>query len=167
MRILPTALAAALLLSASACVTYHLGSSLPEDVRTVRVPICVNNTSEPLIENDVTAAILSQIQMDGTLRVVRENPDCLLDINLRDFRLVPVAYDAKDSATVNQYRMRITASFVLYRVSDSSIVAEASSVTGWYDFDFTGDLTSSKAVALRPAAEDLGRRIVSAIVQYW
>ena len=35
------------------------------------------------------------------------------------------------------------------------------------DFDFTGDLTSSKAVALRPTADDLGRRIVSAIVQYW
>ena len=168
MRILsPAFAAAALLLAASACVPYRLGSSLPEDVRTVRVPICVNNTSEPLIENDVTAAILSQIQMDGTLRVVRENPDCLLEITLKNFRLDPVAYDSRDSATVNQYRMRITASFVLYRLSDASVVAEASSVTGWYDFDFTGDMTSSKAVALRPAAEDLGRRIVSAIVQYW
>jgi len=28
-------------------------------------------------------------------------------------------------------------------------------------------MTSSKAVALQPAANDLGRRIVNKIVQYW
>lgn len=167
MRLLPALFAAAALLAAPGCVQYHLGSSLPADVRTVQVPICENKTSEPLIENDVTSAILSQIQMDGTLRVARDDADSVLEITLKDFRLDPVAYDSRDSATVNQYRMRITASFVLRRTSDSIVVAESPSVTGWYDFDFTGDMTSSKNVALTPASEDLGRRIVSAIVQYW
>ena len=167
MRCVPALLAAAALLAAPACVQYHLGSSLPPDVRTVQVPICENKTTEPLIENDVTSAILSQIQMDGTLRVVRDDPDSILEITLKNFRLDPVGYDSRDSATVNQYRMRITASFVLRRTSDSTVVAECPSVTGWYDFDFTGDMTSSKNVALTPASEDLGRRIVSAIVQYW
>ena len=63
--------------------------------------------------------------------------------------------------------MSIKASFALIRQSDRSVVVESPSVTGWYDFDFAGDMTSSKAVALRPAAEDLGRRIVGQIVQYW
>ena len=165
-------LAAVLFLAAAAllagCVRYHLGSMLPSDVRTVYMPTCINETSEPLIELDATRAILSQIQMDGTLRIASEDTaDTILDIKLTDFELDPVGYKSGDSSTVEQYRMRITASFVLRRRSDNSVVAESPAVAGWYDFDFTGDMTSSKAVALRPTADDLGRRIVSAIVQYW
>ena len=160
------ALVAAALLSG--CVEYRLGSMLPNDIRTVYMPTCVNETSEPLIELDTTRAILSQIQMDGSLRIASEDTaDTILDVKLTNFDLDPVGYVAGDSSTVDQYRMRITASFVLRRQSDNSVVAESPSVTGWHDFDFTGDLTSSKAVALRPAAEDLGRRIVAAITQYW
>lgn len=160
------AIAAAALLSG--CVEYRLGSMLPNDIRTVYMPTCVNATSEPLIEMDATRAILSQIQMDGSLRIASEDTaDTILDVKLTNFDLDPVGYVAGDSSTVDQYRMRITASFVLRRQADNTVVAESPSVTGWYDFDFTGDLTSSKAVALRPAAEDLGRRIVAAITQYW
>ena len=160
------AIAAAALLSG--CVEYRLGSMLPNDVRTVYMPTCVNATSEPLIEMDVTRAILAQIQMDGSLRIASEDTaDTVLDVKLTGFDLDPVGYVSGDSSTVDQYRMRITASFVLRRQSDNSVVAESPSVTGWYDFDFTGDLTSSKNVALRPAADDLGRRIVAAITQYW
>lgn len=165
-------LLAAVLLGAatllSGCVEYRLGSMLPNDVRTVYMPTCVNETHEPRIEMDVTRSILSQIQMDGSLRIASEDTaDTVLDVKLTGFELDPVGYVAGDSSTVDQYRMRITASFVLRRQADNSVVAESPSVTGWYDFDFTGDLTSSKAVALRPAADDLGRRIVAAIVQYW
>ncbi len=163
--LLITALA---LLAGAGCAQYRLGSMLPADIHTVYMPTCVNQTTEPLIEQDVTRAILSQIQMDGSLRVVpEENADTVLTINLTKFWLDPVAYKSGDSSTANQYRMSIRASFVLRRRVDNSVVAESPSVTGWYDFDFTGDMTSSKSIALRPAAEDLGRRIVNKIVQYW
>ncbi len=156
------------LLAAAGCVQYRLGSMLPADIHTVYMPTCVNQTTEPLIEQDVTRAILSQIQMDGSLRVVpEENADTILEVTLTKFWLDPVAYDSKDSSTANQYRMSIRASFVLHRRSDNSVIAESPAVTGWYDFDFAGDMTSSKSVALEPAAEDLGRRIVNLIVQYW
>lgn len=156
------------LLIAAGCANYRLGSMLPPDVRTVYMPTCVNQTEEPLIEQDVTRAILSQIQMDGSLRVAAEDvADTILDVTLIRFWLDPVAYVSGESSTANQYRMSIQASFVLRRRSDNSVVAEAPNLTGWYDFDFVGDMTSSKAVALGPAAEDLGRRIVNRIVQVW
>ncbi len=163
-----TLAAALLLLLAAGCANYQLGSMLPADIRTVYVPTCKNQTAEPLIEQDVTRAILSQIQMDGSLRVAAEdNADVVLDIVLTKFWLDPVAYESNSSSTANQYRMSIKASFVLRRRADGSVVVDSPSVTGWYDFDFAGDMTSSKNIALRPAAEDLGRRIVSQIVQYW
>ena len=168
MNRIPAATAALLLLLTAGCANYRLGSMLPPDIKTVYVPTCKNQTPEPLIEQDVTRAILGQIQMDGSLRVRSEDSaDAILEITLDEFWLDPVAYESGSSSTANQYRMSIRASFVLYRRSDNSVVVESPSLTGWYDFDFAGDMTSSKNIALRPAAEDLGRRIVDQIVQYW
>ena len=168
MKRIPAAAAVLLLLFAAGCANYRLGSMLPDDVRTVYVPTCRNQTPEPLIEQDVTRAILSQIQMDGSLRVASEDDaDVVLEITLNRFWLDPVSYESGSASTANQYRMSIKASFVLRRRADNSVVVDSPSVTGWYDFDFAGDMSSSKNIALRPAAEDLGRRIVSQIVQYW
>jgi len=167
-RFLSSLAVASLLMLTASCANYRLGSMLPDDIRTVYMPTCVNQTTEPLIEQDVTASILSQIQMDGSLRVSPEEAaDTILEITLTKFWIDPVAYETGASSTANQYRMSIRASFVLRRRSDNSVVAEAPGVTGWYDFEFSGDMTSSKAVGLRPAADDLGRRIVNRIVQYW
>lgn len=157
-----------LLLLSAGCVNYRLGSMLPGDVRTVYIPTCINKTTEPLIEQDVTQAILSQTQMDGSLRIAdAETADTILEITLIRFWLDPVSYVAGESSTANQYRLSIRASFVLYRRADRFVVAESPGLTGWYDFDFAGDMTSSKAIALGPAADDLGRRIINNIVQYW
>ena len=167
MKRLAPLIALALLLPAG-CVSYHLGSMLPADIQTVQIPTCINQTDEPLIEQDVTRAILAQVQMDGSLRIAPEDSaDTVLEVTLVKFWLDPVAYVSGDSSTANQYRMSIRASFVLRRPRDNSVVVESPGVTGWYDFDFTGDMTSSKAIALEPAAADLGRRIVNHIVQYW
>jgi len=163
----PIAIALLLLLSAG-CASYQLGSMLPDDIQTVYMPTCVNQTTEPMIEQDVTSAILSQIQIDGSLRVTsKELADTILDVTLTGFWLSPVGYVQGESSTVNQYRMNIRASFVLRRRVDNSVVAESPGVSGWSEFDFLGDMTSSKNIALRPAAEDLGRLIVNGIVQYW
>lgn len=158
----------ALLLLAAGCIRYQLGTMLPDDIRTVYMPTCVNKTLEPRIEQDVTRAILAQIQMDGSLKIASaDTADTILEVSLNNFWLDPVAYASGAASTVNEYRMNIQASFVLRRRKDNSVVIEAPSILGWYEFEFAGDMTSSKAVALRPTAEDLGRRIVTRIVQYW
>lgn len=151
------------------CVTYHLGSMLPPDIRTVYVPTCRNQTSEPFLEQDVTSALMAAIQMDGSLKLVsdEEHADAVLYVNIYDFLMEPVGYESGSGNTVEEYRMTLVTSIVLQRTSNGAVVVESPMVKGWEDFDFTGDLTSSKAVALRPAADDLGRRIVNEIVMYW
>ena len=167
-RLLASAAAVLVLLLSSGCASYRLGSMLPDDIRTVYMPTCENQTAEPQIEQDVTAAILSQIQLDGSLKVRAEDEaDTLLEVTLIRFWLDPVAYEKEEASTANQYRLSIRASFVLRRRADNTVVAESPGITGWYDFEFAGDMTSSKNVALRPAADDLGRRIINRIVQYW
>ena len=161
-------LAALALPFASGCVGYTVGSMLPGDIRSVYVPTCRNQTSEPFIEQDVTSALIAAIQMDGSLRVAaEEEADATLEVVLTGFHLDPVAYESGSSNTAEEYRMTLEARYMLQRNADGTVVAEGARVRGWEDFDFTGDLTSSKAVALRPAAEDLGRRLVNALVMYW
>lgn len=165
MAVLAAAVAAA---GTWGCAGYKVGSMLPADVRTVWVPTVQNKTQEPFLEQDVTSALMAALQMDGSLKVAEEkDADAVLRVTVTGFRLDPVAYESGTSNTTEEYRMTLTASYVLQRTEDGTVVAESSAVRGWEDFDFTGDLTSSKAVALRPAAEDLGRRIVDAIVMYW
>ncbi|MBR6021883.1 MAG: LptE family protein [Kiritimatiellae bacterium] len=154
--------------TAGGCAGYRVGSMLPGDVKTVWVPTVQNKTQEPFIEQDVTSALMAALQMDGSLKVADEkDADAVLRVTVTGFRLDPVAYESGTSNTAEEYRMTLTAGYVLQRTADGTVVAESPAVRGWEDFDFTGDLTSSKAVALRPAAEDLGRRIVDAIVMYW
>lgn len=160
------ALATAILAMAPACVHYHLGSMLPPDIRTVYVPTVQNQTDEPFLEQDTTSAIISQIQMDGSLKVVPESQaDAVLDVVLTRFWINAISYVY--GSTAKEYRMNLKASIVLRRRSDNSVILESPAIEGWSDFEFTGDLTSSKAVALRPTAEDLGRRIINKVVMYW
>lgn len=158
-----------LALALSGCAGYKLGSTLPSDIRTIYVPTCVNQTSEPLIEIDVTRGVVSEIQMDGTLKIVNseEAADAVLEITLLDFYLKPVSYTSGSASTANAYRMNIKASFYLRRVRDGAVLVESPSLVGWEEFAMTGDMTTSKSVALRPAAEDLGERIVATITEVW
>jgi hypothetical protein len=151
------------------CAGYKLGSTLPSDIRTIYVPTCLNQTDEPLIEINVTRGVVSEIQMDGTLKLVNTEAeaDAVLEITLLKFWINPVSYASDSASTPNAYRMNIKASFYLRRVRDNVVLVESPSLTGWAEFSMTGDMTTAKSVALRPAAEDLGERIVANVTEVW
>jgi hypothetical protein len=78
-----------------------------------------------------------------------------------------VAYRKDVRSAAEQYRINLTSSMVLRRTSDESVVAESPRVMGSAVFDVVGDLTSSKLTGNPEAADDLARRIVQRIVEYW
>jgi outer membrane lipopolysaccharide assembly protein LptE/RlpB len=162
-------LAAVALSAGCTMLGYQLGSMLPADIQTVFIPTCENRTTEPLIEQQTTRAIMAAVQMNGSLKIVREESaaDASLVVILNEFWLSPVSYVKGDASTANGYRMNIRASYRLVRRSDNKVLAESPGLVGWSEFEMTGDMTTSKSVALRPAAEDLGRRIIDQIVESW
>lgn len=150
------------------CAGYRVGSMLPTDVETIYVPTVLNKSGEPLIEVELTQAIAQEIQKDGSLTIVPEDQaDTVLTVVLLDYNLEPVSFQKTDRSAANQYRINLTASLVLRRTSDQSVVAEAPRVKGQAVFDVVGDLSSSKRNGNPLAAEDLGKRIVQRIVEYW
>jgi hypothetical protein len=158
----------ALCLLHTGCAGYRIGSMLPGDVKSVYVPTFVNKSGEPLIEFDTTQAAIEQIQLDGSLKVVGEaDADAILNVVLTGYRLEPVSYREDIRTATQQYRLFITASFVMRRTKDQTVVAEAPNVIGKYVFDVVGDLSSSKLQANPIAARDLGYNIVQYLVEYW
>lgn len=148
---------------------YRLGSMLPAEIRTVYIPTCVNETGEPLIEQEVTRAVMAEVQMNGALKIVgtAEGADAELRVTLINFELTPVSYVRGSASTANSYRMNIRGAYRLVARDGGRVLAESPGLTGWEEFEMTGDMTTSKSAALRPAAEDLGRRIIDQIVESW
>jgi hypothetical protein len=155
-------------LSLTGCAGYQLGSMLPPDIKTVSVPTFANKTREPLLEVECTQAALREFQKDGSLQVVSaDQADALLTCTILSFELQPVAYRRDIQNAAQQYRMIIYASLVLERRSDHKVLAQNPRVRGQYVFDMTGDLTSSKAIALPETAKDLAHQIVEKVVEAW
>ena len=149
------------------CVGYRLGSTLPPDIKTVYVPIFKNQSRDPLIENDATAALIAELQTDGTLKVVNaENADVVLECTITAVSLNPLRYNRSDVTKPNEYRMTLSASFTLKRVRSNEILCDAS-VIGESTFPFYGNLVSAKQSALPRASEDLAKRIVEKAIEAW
>lgn len=160
-------LAATCAIITAGCTGYRLGSSLPPGIRVIYVPTFVNKTSEPLLDVATTAACISEIQRDGTLRVGDEQKsDVILYVTLIDLQLHPLRYKNSNNTTTKEYRLSITASLQLKQRSTGRIMV-SNVVAGERDFVPTGDLSNAKREALPKAAQDLAHQIVEKVVEYW
>lgn len=159
-----------LMVALPGCVGYRLGSMLPPDVQTVYVPTFVNRTSELLVEVETTQAVLEELQLDGSLRVVpnEDEADSVLDVTVYGFDLTPIEFDrGRQRTRAEAYRLTLTAAMTLKRPGTGEIIAQYPVVRGDADFELLGDLTSSKRRALPDAAEDLAHDIVESMVEVW
>lgn len=154
------------------CVGYSWGTTLPPHIRDVpvHVPTCVNKSSEPLIEVEVTRALIEEIQKDGSLTIGADDPkNSRIEVDVTDYSLEPVAYrrgEGDSTSTARDYRMVLTASYRFYVGTNQDVYAKGKA-KGDSTFPFTGDLATAKREALPDAARDLGRNVIEQIVEAW
>lgn len=161
------AMALLTLIAATGCTTYEVGSALPPDIETIHVPPVLNQTGEPLLESEVTRALLRELQRDGTLRMTdAESADARLDVSLVKFETAPVRYERDDTKTATEYRMLIAAQVRLTRKNEAEPMMQRV-MHGDTTFTFFGDMASSKNTATPLAARDLAHDIVESMVEYW
>lgn len=146
---------------------YKLGSSLPPDIKSVFVRTFINKCNEPLIEIEATNATIAEFQKDGTLKIGRmEEADVILETTLTAITLEPLAYSRQDVAKPKEYRLIMSASFVLKRNASGKMIGNADCI-GESTFIFGGNLASAKRAAMPKASEDLAKRIVEQVVEVW
>jgi outer membrane lipopolysaccharide assembly protein LptE/RlpB len=141
---------------------YSLRGNLPDHIKTIAVPVFVNRTQEPAVEDLMTRAVVDAFTTNGRLKVVRpENADAVLEGEVVGYQLQPLALDP--SANVREYRLVVTLNLRLREVrTDETLFAERG-VQEKADFrtaETSVNLTRESG-ALRQAATDIGRAVVT------
>jgi hypothetical protein len=157
-----------LLLFLNGCTAYRLGSMLPADIQTVFMPTVGNVTQEPLLENEVTTAIMAELQRDGSLTPASEAAaDALMSVRITGYDLRPLSFTRDNRSQPDQYRLTLRADVELVERETGKTLVRSSNVTGENEFPFAGDITEAKRTGLPGAASDLGRVIVATVTEAW
>jgi outer membrane lipopolysaccharide assembly protein LptE/RlpB len=142
---------------------YTVRGTLPSHINTVAVPIFRNRTPEPAIEGFITRAVVEAFSTNGRLKVVSSGQaDAVLDGEITSYSVSSIAFD-KDS-NVRQYRLVVTLNLKMRDVRRGGLLFQQNGVTEQADFrvqDVVAQTISREETALRAAAVDIGRSIVS------
>ncbi|MBI4611809.1 MAG: LptE family protein [Candidatus Rokubacteria bacterium] len=155
----------AIMLVSGAC-GYSFRGSLPDHIKTVAVPVFVNRTAEPAVENFITGAVIDAFVTSGRLRVVRpEEADSLLEGEIVGYRIEALAFDPR--ANVREYRLWVTLNLQFRDVRKNLTLWRQQGLQEKADFRVPGQVAvtiSREEAALRQAAVDIGRTIVNLAV---
>lgn len=159
--------AAALALLSAGCAGYRVGSTLPDNIKTINVPTFRNLTTDPDLDRDATRQTIREIQSDGTLSIVTDTKgDITLDCDLIRARLSPISYRTDNTRAAKEYRLTLTAKI---RVTENATgnVLVAQNVEGYATFEAPADLSSAQRAAIPEASRDLAKAITNQIVEMW
>jgi outer membrane lipopolysaccharide assembly protein LptE/RlpB len=162
-RILAGALASvALSLSLGGC-GYSLRMSLPPGINSVHVPVLVNRTQEPGIEDFITQALTQAVVGSGVrIAANAREADAVLEGSIVEYRLVSLSFDS--SANVTSYRLIIGLALTFKDLKQDRIIWKQDRIEERADFLVAGQVTQTLArenQAVQRAAVDVARAIVS------
>lgn len=165
-RRMPAALVVAALLVLGGC-GYSLRGTLPGHLQTVAVPVFTNRTAEPGVENVLTQAVVEAFATNGRLRVVRPDvADSILEGEVTGFEVQSIAFDP--GANVRQFRVVVRMDLRFRDLKQGTVLFEQKGFQERADFRVSAAVAENIAredVALRAAATDIGRAVVSFMVE--
>lgn len=161
-------------LFAGGCARIPPARMLPETIRSVYVPLAINRSFEPGLEETLTRALQQRLLQDGQLRVTRrDSADAVLRVELKNYK--PETGSLDDDRFARQTLLTLAANVYLYDPDDYRPgVAEqpAPPIFSWSNipliFRYSSDtrLTAStlEVDARRQALERLAQTLVDKIV---
>ena len=147
---------------------YHLtgtGSTLPEHLKTLSIPVFTNNSSQPEIHRELTSAIINAFITDGRVKVVRKGQsDMVMKGSLIHYELKTLSFSA--NAFAGDYIVVLGVDIeVTDRVKNEPYLKQ-NLKTEW-NYTATSDIVateSARLVALEEAYRVMGNRLVSLLV---
>ncbi len=164
-----TLLAAVLIVAAGGC-GYHLrgtGSSLPQNVKSIAVPVFRNLTTRYELNLRLTRAVIDELVARGKVAVPADpnKADAVLDGEVTSFTATPVAFTGQTLA--DRYTITVKAKIVLTeRVSEKVIFSNPAFVyVQEYDVPQGRDFESVQTDAIDAVAGMFARSLVVAILE--
>jgi outer membrane lipopolysaccharide assembly protein LptE/RlpB len=166
MRALAALALAAVALTAAGC-GYSLRGNLPAHVKTIAIPIFLNRTPVPAVENFLTNAVVNAFSTNGRLRVTTvERADSILDGVITNYNLTSIAYDA--AANIRQFRLTVTLDLKFRDVRRNEVLFQRLNYSDRADFAVPGTVAetiTTSETALQQAATEIARSLVSLAVE--
>ncbi len=156
-----------LLLCAAGCAYYSVSGSLPGHIKTAAVPLFENETTEPGIVEDVSAAIVDAIISNGSMQVVGEfQADAVVRGTIVD--VLDEADEYSRSEQAKQFRLRIFADVTFFDRVKNRALWEQANMEGWARYDAGGGADSiTREEAKEKAIEMLAKEIIDKTVSGW
>jgi outer membrane lipopolysaccharide assembly protein LptE/RlpB len=161
------AITAALLFSAG-CANYRFTSSVPEELRTISVPVFENASGFPEIDAIVTQYVLREIQREGTFKIKGVNDSSLKLLGkLVKSDTQALNYDRNYGSRTSEYRFTLTAEITLVERGTGKLLIDGQQVKVNTTFLTHGDMLTGLQDAYPRIAKDLSRAIVDAVLAHW
>jgi hypothetical protein len=159
-----------LLVSAAGCGAYSFtGSTIPEHVETIAIPIFEDRTRSgiPNLSDTVTELLIDRFVNQTRLRLAsnENDADTILSGSVVGYRNQPAAVGGEEEATIN--RVNITVSARYYdRVKDTEMVRERS-FTAFGEYDPVADGISGESDAAETALSQIADDLFTAATSNW
>lgn len=166
-----------LLLSSCGYGLTSVGGVVPRDTKTIAIPAFINDTAEPLVDVEVTKAVVNEFLTDGRLQVVSaETADLVLKGRVTKFEMIPAAYTADNY--VQAYRVNIGLNLTVEDARTHKIILQDTGIGSIFNATYavsiatnsgvsTVDITATKIAketALKSASKDVASTVRSRLL---
>jgi hypothetical protein len=151
----------------SGCAGYKLGpvGGAIAGEKSVQVNPFVNQTIEPRLGEAVTSAVRKRIQTDGTFKLsTGGTADIILNGVITQYNRSPASFQPNDLISVRDYYVEMKVEITAVERLTGKVICNKT-VTGRTVLNAGNDLSSSERQSLPIIAEDIARKVVSAIAE--
>jgi hypothetical protein len=163
-----TIIMALTLLSGAGCANYRLKTAVPDELRTIAVPVFENASGFPEIDALVTQEVLREFQREGTFKLARlDDASLKLLGKLESSKNEPVNFDRNFSSRASEYRHTLTARITLVERGSGKLLIDDMPIKANTTFLVRGDMLTGLQDAQPRIARELARAITDAVLAHW
>ena len=157
----------ALILCGCSLPDYRWTSRVPDEIRTVAVPVFMNRTQSAELGPIVTQFTLREFQKEGTFSI-RRTGDSSIEVqgSIVKAERRPVSFDRGHGMRAGEYRYYVTAEVSIVNMDSGKVLQDARKYVAETTFMVQGDLLTGQRDAAQRIAADLARQIVDDVVSY-
>ncbi len=126
---------------------YHFkgkANNLPEDIKSISIPIFKNDTTETNIENLFTNALIAQFVRSKEFKITDvDKADAVIYGVLKEYHNETLTYSG--GGKVSQYRVRIVAEVSLVRAKTKEVIWRAKHLSEFEDYDASTNTIKNEA----------------------
>ena len=163
-----SAVFASALMLAAGCAQYRFGSDVPEELRTIAVPVFENASGFPEIDAVTTQCVLREFQREGTFQIKSlENASLKLLGKLVRSDTQSINYDRNFGSRTSEYRYMLVAEITLVERDTGKLLIDRALVKANTTFLTQGDMLTGLQDAAPRIAKELSRGIVNIVLAHW